>query len=88
MAVADLEKLQQEIARLSPQSLADLREYVEFLKFKEQRQGSPWLKTLYDQYAPVRQAILESGMTEKEVDELIDRAIVAARQERKPSRSS
>lgn len=44
--------------------------------------GSPWLKELYDYFAPVRQEILDRGITEEEVNADIDAAIAEYREER------
>ena len=41
--------------------------------------GSPWLKELYDYFAPVRQEILERGVSEAELNADIDAAIAAVR---------
>jgi hypothetical protein len=45
--------------------------------------GSPWLKELYDLFAPVRDAYAESGMTEDEINADIDAAVCDARAERR-----
>jgi AbrB family looped-hinge helix DNA binding protein len=47
-----------------------------------QEQGSPWLKELYDVFAPVRQSFVESGMTEDEINAELDAALREAREER------
>lgn len=41
--------------------------------------GSPWVKELYDYFAPVRKEIKEKGYTETEVNEAIDAAVKAVR---------
>ena len=43
--------------------------------------GSPWLKELYDYFAPARSEAIKKGYTEKEINETIDQAIKAVRQE-------
>jgi AbrB family looped-hinge helix DNA binding protein len=45
--------------------------------------GSPWLKELYELFAPVRQEILEKGYTEEEVNQWIDEAVAEVRRERR-----
>ena len=45
--------------------------------------GSDWVGELYDLFTPVRQYVLESGMTEDEVNQIIDEAIKEVREERK-----
>ena len=46
-------------------------------------QGSPWLRELYEYFAPVRQEILDRGISEEEVNADIDAAIAAVRAERR-----
>lgn len=48
---------------------------------KQTEQGSPWLKELYDLFAPVRQAYADSGMTEDEINAELDAALRDARAE-------
>lgn len=45
--------------------------------------GSPWLKELYDLFAPVREEILREGRTEAEVNEWIDEAVREVRRKRR-----
>jgi bifunctional DNA-binding transcriptional regulator/antitoxin component of YhaV-PrlF toxin-antitoxin module len=47
-------------------------------------QGSPWLRELYEYFAPVRQEAIERGYTEEEINAAIDEAVAAARAERRP----
>ncbi|HZS94989.1 MAG TPA: AbrB/MazE/SpoVT family DNA-binding domain-containing protein [Chloroflexota bacterium] len=44
--------------------------------------GSDWLKELYEYFAPVRAEAIESGLDEGEINEAIDRAVAAVRDER------
>ncbi|MGI8476493.1 MAG: AbrB/MazE/SpoVT family DNA-binding domain-containing protein [Thermomicrobiales bacterium] len=44
--------------------------------------GSPWVRELYEYFAPVRAEILAAGYTEEEVNADIDAAIRAVRAER------
>ena len=46
-------------------------------------QGSPWLRELYEYFAPVREEILRKGYTEEEVNADIDAAIRAVRAARR-----
>ena len=46
--------------------------------------GSPWLKELYETFAPARQEVREKGYTEEEVDDAIDEALAAVRARRTP----
>jgi hypothetical protein len=50
--------------------------------------GSPWLRELYDLFAPVRESFAKSGMTEDEINAEIDAAIREMRAERRAERES
>lgn len=52
------------------------------VKVAEQPKGSPWLKELYEYFAPVREEVTASGMTEQEINDLIDAAIRDVREGR------
>ncbi len=84
MAAADFKMIQRKIEDLSPKSLTELAEFLDYLHYKEQKQqkGSPWAKEVYDLFAPVRQAVEESGMTEDEINRLLDEELEAVRRER------
>ncbi len=82
MTTVDFRTLQHEIEQLSSDSLTELQAFVEYLHFKEQRQHSRPLKEMYDAFAPVREAVEQSGMSEAEVDALIDEAIDDVRHNR------
>lgn len=41
--------------------------------------GSPWLKELYEYFAPARQEAIDKGYTEEEINAAIDEAIAAVR---------
>jgi bifunctional DNA-binding transcriptional regulator/antitoxin component of YhaV-PrlF toxin-antitoxin module len=45
------------------------------VEVREATTGSPWLRELYEYFAPVRQEILDKGYTEEEVNADIDAAI-------------
>ncbi len=49
---------------------------------EDRPKGSPWLKELYEYFAPVREEVAASGMTEQEVNDLIDEAIRDVREGR------
>ncbi len=74
------EDLFEVIETLSPQSIHELAQFVDYLKFKEmqptqQATGSSWLKDIYAIFAPVRAEVAASGMTEDEINQLIEEAI-------------
>ena len=48
--------------------------------------GSPWLRDLYEHFAPVREEILASGITQEELFADIDAAIEEVRAERRARR--
>lgn len=48
----------------------------------EERELSPGLRGLYEYFAPVREEVLESGISEEELHDLIDEAIAASRRAR------
>ena len=49
---------------------------------KPTQRGSPWLKDLYDLFAPVRQAYADSGMSEEQINAELAAAFRQARSER------
>ncbi|MDP9366079.1 MAG: AbrB/MazE/SpoVT family DNA-binding domain-containing protein [Chloroflexota bacterium] len=46
-------------------------------------QGSPWLRELYEYFAPVRQEAEEKGYTDEQINEWIGEAVAAHRRERR-----
>lgn len=53
---------------------------------REASAGSPWLRELYEHFAPVREEILRNGYTEQEVNDAIDQAFRAVRAEQRDPR--
>lgn len=74
--------LWQAIDRLSPDSVDALKDYVDYLEYRERMRRADAIKELYDAFAPVRDAIEDAGMTEIEVDQIIDDLIDEVRHER------
>lgn len=70
--VTTRESLHKAIDDLSTNSLQELEQFIAYLRFKEQT-GETWIKSLYDLYAPVRDAAAD--MSEDEINALIDEAI-------------
>lgn len=66
-------------------TLADGELRVRPIKMKEGT-GSPWLRELYEYFAPVRQEAIDKGLTEDEINEAIDRAVAAVRARHDPRR--
>lgn len=48
--------------------------------------GSPWLRELYEYFAPVREEIVRRGISEEEINADTDAAIAAVRAERRAQR--
>lgn len=55
-----------------------------YAKYQQTYPGSAWFRTLYDLFAPVRQAVAESGMTSDEIDQLLDEELAEVRRMRNP----
>jgi hypothetical protein len=43
--------------------------------------GSPWLKELYEHFAPVRQEATDKGYTDEQINAWIDAALAAVRRD-------
>ena len=54
----------------------------------ERTQGSPWLRELYADFAPIRQEAAERGYTEEEINGWIDEALAAVRREQPDPRTA
>jgi len=67
-------------------TLADGELRIKPVQVAEQATGSPWLRELYDYFAPVREEILQRGIPEEEINADIDAAVAAARAERRARR--
>lgn len=52
---------------------------LRLVEVKEAAKGSPWLRELYEYFAPVREEILKAGYTEEEVNADIDATVRAVR---------
>jgi hypothetical protein len=71
------EHLHRVIDELSPGSLASLSEFVMWLQHQDRlmKEGSRWANVLYESFAPIREGVLVSGMTEEEINRLLDEAL-------------
>lgn len=56
--------------------------HIRKLTVPETAGTSAWFKELYDYFAPVREEILERGISEEEVNADIDAAVRAVREQR------
>ena len=66
-------------------TLADGELIVRPIKFNQKAEGSPWLRELYEYFAPVREEIRAMGISEEELYADIDAAIAEVRAERRAS---
>jgi alcohol dehydrogenase class IV len=82
MALDQRQAIHQAIDKLPEERLAELRSFIGYLFYKDQKQGAAWFKAIYDLFEPVRTAVAESGMTEEEVDQILDDALEEVRRER------
>ena len=48
----------------------------------QEQKGSPWVRELYEYFAPVRQEAIEKGYTEDEINAAIDEAVADVRSRR------
>lgn len=64
-------------------TLVDGELRVRPVEVTDSQKGSPWLRELYDLYAPVREEILRRGISEEEVNADIDAAIAEVRAEQR-----
>jgi AbrB family looped-hinge helix DNA binding protein len=53
--------------------------HVKPVRVTESGEGSPFLKELYEYFAPAREEVREKGYTEEEIDTVIDQAVEAVR---------
>lgn len=53
--------------------------WIKPLHVREADTGSPWLKVLYNYFAPVREEAIAKGYTEEEINAAIDEAVRASR---------
>ena len=64
-------------------TLSDGELRVAPVQVKEPSKGSPWLRELYEYFAPVREEILARGISEEELNADIDAAIAEVRAEQR-----
>jgi len=60
--------------------------HIRPVQLSETAEGSPWLQELYAYFAPVRQEIIDRGISEDEVNADIDAAIQEVRALRRAAR--
>ena len=67
-------------------TLADDELRVRPVASPEPAKGSPWLRELYEHFAPAREKILRRGISEEELNADIDTAIAEVRAEQRAKR--
>jgi bifunctional DNA-binding transcriptional regulator/antitoxin component of YhaV-PrlF toxin-antitoxin module len=67
-------------------TLVDGELRIKPIQVTEAPKGSPWLRELYEYFAPVREEILRQGISEEEVNADIDAAIAEVRAEQRAKR--
>ena len=67
-------------------TLVDGELHIKPVEVSEPTKGSPWLRELYEYFAPVREDILARGISEEEVNADIDAAIAEVRAEQRAKR--
>ena len=67
-------------------TLVDGELRIKPVQVTEAAKGSPWLRELYEYFAPVREEILRRGISEEEVNADIDAAIAEVRAEQRAKR--
>jgi bifunctional DNA-binding transcriptional regulator/antitoxin component of YhaV-PrlF toxin-antitoxin module len=67
-------------------TLVDGELRIKPIQVTEAPKGSPWLRELYEYFAPVREEIFRRGISEEEVNADIDAAIAEVRAEQRAKR--
>lgn len=81
MIALDRTSLHKAIDEMSDDEIAEFQALLLVAKHKRTHPGSAWFRAVYDLFEPVRQGVLESGMTEEEVDAIIAQEVESVRQE-------
>jgi len=77
----DLDELFASYPRLTIEDVKAVLEYAQHAVSLRSTPGSPWLRDLYEYFAPVREDIRKRGISEAELYEDIDAAVRAVREE-------
>lgn len=79
--MVDRERIHRAIDQLSAEELEEVEELIE--SFHLETKDPDWFGKLHDSFAPVREDIEASGMTDDEVNEILDAALDEVRREQK-----
>ena len=63
-------------------SLSEGELHLKPVRLTEVGQGSPFLKELYEYFAPAREEVKEKGLTGEEIDTAVEQAAEAVRQQK------
>ncbi len=80
--MVDREQIHKAIDELSPRKLETVGKIVEALRLQKDEPDPDWFGKLYDLFAPVRDGVEASGMTDDEVNQILDEALAEVRRER------
>ena len=81
MVTLDRAGLHKAIDELNDDELAEFQAMLLIAKHKKTHPGSAWFRAAYEAFAPVREAIAATGISEEEIDKAIDEAIDEVRRE-------
>ncbi len=88
MVVRDGERVRKEsihkaVDELPVESLTELASFIDYLQYKSKphTEGTSPLREMYDAFAPVREAVDAMGLSEAEIDAIIDETIDEVRGE-------
>jgi hypothetical protein len=82
MVAASRESLHRAVDELPDESLPELRDFISYLRYKQTSPGAAWFREMYEIFEPVREEAVAMGLTEEDVNHLIDEAIEESRRER------
>ena len=81
MVTIHREDLIKAIDDMNDDEIAEFQALLLVAKHKRTHPGSAWFRAAYEAFAPVREAIAATGMSELEIDDIIDEELEAVRQE-------
>lgn len=83
MITSPKDLLKKRIEALSDESVSELIRFMDYLEYRQKQPDgtSSWFRELYVLFAPVREGVRASGLTEDEVNALIRTAISEVRED-------
>jgi hypothetical protein len=67
------QRIHEAIDQLPSETLDELDTFIRFLHHRRENPGSAWFRTAYELFEPVRESA--QGMSEDEINQIIDEAI-------------